>query len=49
LAEKGNVAHTGEIFPGPLTAGMNVKALHGLTPKDPGFGGMLLSGKKAAE
>ncbi len=49
LAEKGNVAHTGEIFPGPLTAGMTVKAVHGLSPMDPVFGGMLLSGKKAAE
>jgi len=49
LAEKGTVAHTGEVFPGLLTAGMTVNAVHGLPRMGPIFGGMLLSGKKAAE
>jgi len=49
LAEKETVARTGEVFPGLLTAGMTVNAVHGLPRMGPIFGGMLLSGKKAAE
>ncbi len=49
LAEKETVDRTGEVFPGLLTAGMTVNAVHGLPRMGPIFGGMLLSGKKAAE
>ena len=49
LAEKETVAYTGEVFPGLLAAGMTVNAVHGLPRMGPIFGGMLLSGKKAAE
>jgi thiamine thiazole synthase len=49
LAEKETVARTGEVFPGLLTAGMTVNAVHGLPRMGPIFGGMLLSGKKSAE
>jgi thiamine thiazole synthase len=49
LAEKETVAHTGEVFPGLLTAGMTVNAVHGLPRMGPIFGGMLLSGRKVAE
>jgi thiazole biosynthesis enzyme len=50
-AEKGEkeiVAHTSEIFPGLIAAGMVVNAVFGLPRMGPIFGGMLLSGKKAA-
>ena len=50
-AEKGEreiVAHTREVFPGLLVAGMVVNAVFGLPRMGPVFGGMLLSGKKAA-
>jgi thiazole biosynthesis enzyme len=49
LAEKETVERTGEIFPGLLAAGMTVNAVHGLPRMGPIFGGMLLSGRKAAE
>jgi len=49
LAEKETVSRTGEVFPGLLAAGMTVNAVHGLPRMGPIFGGMLLSGKKAAE
>lgn len=49
LAEKETVAYTGEVFPGLLAAGMTVNAVHGLPRMGPIFGGMLLSGRKAAE
>jgi sulfide-dependent adenosine diphosphate thiazole synthase len=49
LAEKETVAHTTEVFPGLITAGMTVNAVHGLPRMGPVFGGMLLSGRKAAE
>ena len=48
-AEKETVNCTGEVFPGLLAAGMTVNAVHGLPRMGPIFGGMLLSGKKAAE
>jgi sulfide-dependent adenosine diphosphate thiazole synthase len=49
LAERETVEYTGEVFPGLLAAGMTVNAVHGLPRMGPIFGGMLLSGKKAAE
>jgi len=49
LAEKQTVEHTGEVFPGLLAAGMTVNAVHGLPRMGPIFGGMLLSGRKAAD
>jgi thiazole biosynthesis enzyme len=49
IAEIETVAHTGEIYPGLLGAGMVVNAVYGLPRMGPIFGGMLLSGKKAAE
>jgi sulfide-dependent adenosine diphosphate thiazole synthase len=49
LAEKETVNFTGEVFPGLLAAGMTVNAVHGLPRMGPIFGGMLLSGRKAAE
>jgi thiazole biosynthesis enzyme len=48
LAEKETISHTGEVFPGLLAAGMTVNAVHGLPRMGPIFGGMLLSGQKAA-
>lgn len=49
LAERETVERTGEVFPGLLAAGMTVNAVHGLPRMGPIFGGMLLSGRKAAE
>jgi sulfide-dependent adenosine diphosphate thiazole synthase len=49
LAEKETVNFTGEVYPGLLAAGMTVNAVHGLPRMGPIFGGMLLSGRKAAE
>ena len=47
-AERFTVEHTGEIFPGLFAAGMSVSAVFGGPRMGPIFGGMLLSGKKAA-
>jgi thiazole biosynthesis enzyme len=49
VAEKETVAHTQEVYPGLIPAGMVVNAVFGLPRMGPIFGGMLLSGKKAAE
>ena len=49
IAEKETVANTREIYPGLIGAGMVVNAVNGLPRMGPIFGGMLLSGKKAAE
>lgn len=47
-AEPFVVEHTGEVFPGLFVAGMAVCAVHGGPRMGPIFGGMVLSGVKAA-
>ena len=49
VGEKELVANTKEVYPGLLVAGMAVNAVFGLPRMGAIFGGMLLSGKKAAE
>lgn len=48
-AEKGVVEKTGEIYPGLYLTGMSVCSVYNLPRMGPIFGGMLESGKKAAE
>jgi len=49
IAEMETVAQTKEIYPGLLGAGMVINAVFGLPRMGPILGGMLLSGKKAAD
>ena len=49
VAERETVANTKEIYPGLIRTGMVVNAVFGLPRMGPIFGGMLLSGKKAAD
>lgn len=49
VGEKEIVANTKEVYPGLLVAGMAVNAVFGFPRMGAIFGGMLISGKKAAE
>lgn len=49
VGEKELVKHTKEVYPGLIVAGMAVNAAFGLPRMGAIFGGMLLSGKRAAE
>lgn len=46
--EKALIPHTGEVYPGLYVTGMAASAVHGSHRMGPIFGGMLLSGRKAA-
>ena len=49
IGEKTVVENTKEVYPGLFVAGMAANAVYGAPRMGPIFGGMLLSGKKAAE
>ncbi len=49
VGERETVAHTKEIYPGLFAAGMAATATHGTFRMGPIFGGMFLSGQRAAE
>ena len=48
-SEAGVVSKTGEVYPGLYLAGMSVASVYHLPRMGPIFGGMIQSGKKAAE
>ena len=49
IGERAVVDNTKEVYPGLFVAGMCANAVYGSQRMGPIFGGMLLSGKKAAE
>ena len=49
MGEKGVLENTKEVYPGLIAAGMAAAAVFGSPRMGPIFGGMLLSGKKAAQ
>ncbi len=49
VAEKKIIENTKEVYPGLIVAGMAANAVYGAHRMGPIFGGMLLSGKRAAE
>jgi thiamine thiazole synthase len=49
VGERETVAHTKEIYPGFLVSGMAATAAYGTHRMGPIFGGMFLSGEKAAQ
>ena len=49
IGEKEVVENTKEVYPGLYVAGMSANAVYESQRMGPIFGGMLLSGKKAAE
>ncbi len=49
IGERTVVENTKEVFPGLFVAGMGANAVYGAPRMGPIFGGMLLSGKKAAD
>ena len=49
VGEKTVVENTKEVYPGLFISGMGANAVYGAPRMGPIFGGMLLSGKKAAE
>ncbi len=49
VAEKETLENTREVYPGLIVAGMSANAVFGSPRMGPIFGGMLLSGKKAAK